>query len=199
MTREQQPSTQRLFTAVPLPPDIRHRIASLIDQLAEVVEGVRWVPEENLHITLRFLGDCPPSTVPVMAGAMRKAARHLPAQVRIGGVGGFPSVRSARVVWVGVDDLTGAVEKVYNVLDKGAEKSGLGREGRKYRPHITIGRSRRKPVRIQEELLAGFAAERFEMEVGEIVLFRSRLSNAGASYSVVEAAGPGAPDEPMKG
>jgi len=195
MTRERQPSTQRLFTAIPLPPDIRHSIAGVIEELSGAVDGVRWVPEENLHITLRFLGDCTPDTIPKMAEAMRKAARHLPAVVRIGGVGGFPSVRSARVVWVGVEDLTGAVEKVYNVLDKGAEKCGFSRERRGYRPHITIGRSRRKPVSIPEDMVAGFAADTIEMEAGAIVLFRSRISSTGASYSVVETAGPGAPDQ----
>lgn len=167
----------------------------MVEELSGALEGVRWVPEPNLHITLRFLGEYPPSTVPLMAEAMRKAARHLPAVVRIGGVGAFPSLGSARVVWIGVADETGAIEKVYNVLDKGAEKCGLGREGRKYRPHVTIGRARRRPVVIPGDLAARLAAEVMELEVGEIVLFRSKLSSAGAEYSVVETAGLAAPDE----
>src|SRR5665647_1908698 len=171
MTREQQPSTQRLFTAIPLPDGVRHRLALAVEELSVALDGVRWVPEPNLHITLRFLGESPPSAVPAMSEALRKAARHLPATVRIGGVGAFPSLGSARVVWIGVTDEAGALEKVYNVLDKGAEKCGFGREARKYRSHVTVGRARRKPVRIPEDIAAGLADEVIELEVGRIVLF----------------------------
>ena len=189
MTSEQQPSTQRLFTAIPLPSEVRRRIAGMASEVYGQVEGVRWVPEANLHVTLRFLGQCSQEKVPELAAWMEKAALHLPETVRVGGVGGFPSVRSARVIWVGVDDETGDIEKVYNVLDKGAGKCGFGREGRKYRPHITVGRARRNPVSIPDELVARFAGERFDLKVEEIVLFRSVLSGAGAEYSVIERAG----------
>jgi len=195
MTRELQPPTLRLFTAVPLPDEVRHTVAGIVDELSGALEGVRWVPEPNLHITLRFLGESPASTIPRMAEAMRKAARHLPATVRIGGVGAFPSLRSARVIWVGVEDHTGSIEKVYNVLDKAAEKCGFGREGRRYKPHVTIGRARRKPVAIPDDIASKFADDVIELEVAEIALFRSRLSSAGAEYSVVETAGSAGPDE----
>src|SRR5450756_459635 len=173
MTSEQLEPTHRLFTAIPLTPRVRERVAAIGAELAAQIEGVRWVPEENLHVTLRFIGNCGESKVPGLISWMEKAANHLPLELLVGGAGGFPSQASARVVWVGAKDASGDIVKVYNILDKGADKCGFGRESRKYRSHITVGRARRKPVKIPQELVERFAGDEVPLEVTELVLYRS--------------------------
>jgi RNA 2',3'-cyclic 3'-phosphodiesterase len=189
MTRDEREPSSRLFTAIPLDPATREHVASISRVASERVEGARWVPAENLHITLRFIGDCPDATVPVLLKSIEKAVRHLPADVVVGGLGGFPSSGSARVIWVGVDDPTGALTKVYNVLDKSASRCGFGRESRKYRPHITIGRSKR-PASIPERLVAESASERVPMVAKSVVLYKSELRRAGADYTEIVSIGP---------
>jgi 2'-5' RNA ligase len=107
----------------------------------------------------------------------------------VGGVGAFPSQRSARVLWVGTSDLEDRIVKVYNVLDKGAEKCGFQRENRRYTPHVTIGRSRKKAVRLAPGLEENFT-EKLTMKASEIVLFESVLKSTGVEYKIVESVGP---------
>jgi len=189
MAEQESGFRPRLFTGFALSPEVRAYVAAVAARLSATVPGVRWVPPENLHVTLKFIGQCEDARVPRLVQAMRQASEALPIRLEIGGVGGFPSQSSARVIWVGADDGTGRVKKVYEVLDKGAEKCGFPREKRAYRPHITIGRARKKPV----ALPPGIDEEpgRLTLAVNEIVLFHSELKSTGAEYSVVERTGPG--------
>lgn len=159
--------------------------------MSQKVDGVRWVPRDNLHVTLKFIGPCQPEKIPDLSEWMRKAAKNLPIELDIRGLGGFPSSASARVIWVGSVGPPGAVEKVYNVLDKGARECGFGREKRAYRPHVTIGRARKSPVRLPPGDIERLGSEPgVLMRVGEIVLYQSILSSAGAEYIVIDRAGP---------
>lgn len=175
----------RLFTGLSLTPEVREHVSSIVSELSERVEGVRWIPEENFHVTLKFIGPCPEERVPCVVDAMRRASRHLPLYLEIGGVGTFPSLGSARVVWVGACDLEGRIEKIYNVIDRGAEKCGIPRERRRYKPHVTVGRCRKKPATVPRELAERFCG-RVELEVADIVLYSSELNSTGARYSIVE-------------
>jgi 2'-5' RNA ligase len=179
----------RLFTGMSLKPEVRDCVTRVITELSETIDNVRWVPSDNLHVTLKFLGLCQWSVVPEIIGVMKKAATHLPLSLQIGEVGAFPSLGSARVIWVGAADLEGKAKKVYNVLEKGAERWGIPREKRNYRPHITIGRARKNTVRVTEEI-AGSFCERLVLEVNDLVLFKSDLKSTGAEYSVLERTGP---------
>lgn len=177
----------RLFTGIPLTRSVRDHVVSIVESLSEVLEGVRWVPPENLHVTLKFLGPCDTKHIPDIVSAMRKASERLPISLKVGGVGGFPSQGSARVIWVGASDEQQRLEGVFAEIEKGAAKCGFPREKRRFRPHITIGRSKRG-VRLPAELPAsaeGLAA----LEVVEVALFSSELGPGGARYTVIEKAG----------
>jgi len=179
----------RLFTAFPLSTPIRLHVVSIIRELDTLLEGVRWVPPENLHVTLRFIGDCEDAMIPDLVGAMQKAGKYLPLQLAVGGIGGFPSLGSARVIWVGAQDRTDGVEKVYNVLDEEADKCGFGREGRQFTPHITVGRARKRPVEIPQEIVERFREIKMALAADEIVLFESTLTSAGAEYKRIKGIG----------
>jgi len=168
--------------------DVREFVSAIAAGLEREVAGVRWVPPDNLHVTLKFLGSCDTSQVERLVEVMGAAAGHLPLTLGIGHVGAFPSLASARVVWVGAHDLEGRVQKVYNVLDRGVARCGIPREKRPYRAHITIGRARKKPACIEPSLADGFDSE-MKLEVGDIVLFESVLKSSGAEYKVLERVG----------
>ena len=174
----------RLFTGLSLDPEVRDYVAGISSDLSEGFTGVRWVPIENLHVTLKFLGWCDPEIVPRLLEVMEEAASLLPLELNVGGVGGFPSHGSARVIWVGAEEVTGKAVEVFKRMERGMAKFGFKREKRRYHPHITIGRARKKPVKIPEEVFRSFES-RMILEIKDLVLFRSELKKTGAEYSIV--------------
>jgi len=180
----------RLFTGLSLTPSVQEYVVNIVEGLSRCVQGVRWIPSQNLHVTLKFLGWCLPGQVPMIIDVIKKASAYLPLKLEIGGVGGFPSQGSAKVIWVGVDDPQGNVQKLSATIESGAEKCGFEREKRPYHPHITVGRAKNKTVRLPGQVLRSMAGTMI-LEVDDIVLYRSVLERTGAEYSVLERLGPG--------
>jgi len=183
--------SQRLFIGIPLNTEQRARIASLEDSLRSVLHAVRWVTPENLHVTLKFLGQCETSSVPQLVEALAEGARRMPAELTIGGVGGFPSQGSARIIWVGAADPTGSIQEAFKVIERGAKKCGVEKERKPYRPHITIGRSRKAPAAVPDDSSAMCPVER--MPVEEVALYSSELSSGPPVYKIIGRAPVGAP------
>ena len=183
--------TQRLFTGIPLSDGERSRISLAVDSLNGVLPAVRWVRPENLHVTLKFLGECEEASVPLILDTLEQAARAMPPKLTVGGVGGFPSQRSARIIWVGADDPTDAIQEAFGLLEKGASRCGVAREKRPFRPHITIGRSRKAPVEVPKEA-SGLCPEA-SMPLKEIALYASELSSGPPVYKIIGRAPGGAP------
>lgn len=178
----------RLFTGIELDEPSRQLVSDISDSLSRKITGVKWVPRENYHVTLKFLGWVDPGAVRETVESMRMAAVHLPLRLRIGEAGAFPSLSSARVLWVGAVDLDEKVERVFGKLDKAAQGIGVRREKRRYHPHVTIGRSGKKPVRVSREDLL-LPDRKVILDVKEITLFRSEFKSSGVSYTVIERAG----------
>lgn len=179
----------RLFTGLALSEEASGYVLGVIETMSGAVQGVKWVPPENLHVTLKFLGNCDWALVDRIADSMREASGLLPLPLAVGGVGGFPSSASARVLWVGAEDVEEKLHKVYNILDRAARSCGFPGEKRGYRPHITVGRARKGPARIPESLALSMD-RRVLMEVADIILYRSVLGRTGAQYSVLKRIGP---------
>ena len=177
----------RLFIGIKLTNQIQGLLGNLQEELGEELVEVRWVPIENLHITLKFLGNCDQGKVQGIAKVMDGLREYLPYHVRIGGVGGFPSQGSARIIWVGVDDPRDVTREIYRRCENGCMKLGFEKEKRNYHPHITIGRSRRRTVRLPWSGLRE-GEEGVLHTVGGITLFRSELETTGAKYSVIHEA-----------
>ncbi len=174
----------RLFIGIKLSDKVRETLGNLKDELNEKLAGVRWVPIENLHITLKFLGNCEQGKVEAVAAVLDPLRKYLPCPVEIGGLGGFPSSGSAKIIWVGVDDPGDIIEEIYRSCEKGCGRLGFKKERRKYHPHVTIGRCRGRPVRLP---WAGVkeGEEKIPLTVGGVTLFRSKLERTGAIYSVI--------------
>lgn len=184
-----EPGTLRLFFAVPVPPDARAAVGSLIERVqAAVGDGtarIRWVRVDGLHLTLRFLGPTPAERQPALeeaADAMARAAA--PFEVGLSGGGAFPSLARPRSLWVGVTTGGDRLAALADALTRAAVEGGQPLETRPFAPHLTIGRAdgvRQAPVaaRILQEVAEGldvrFTADR-------IVLFQSLLGGGPARY-----------------
>src|SRR5204862_4690573 len=95
----------RLFVALALPPAVKDELGRAIGALEGSVTGARWVPAQNLHLTMAFLGRVEEERIGTLSSAIASAVQdHVDFTVRLGALGAFPSVRRARVIWAGPDD-----------------------------------------------------------------------------------------------
>jgi 2'-5' RNA ligase len=128
--------TQRLFVALVLPEVVRRDLAALADpELA----SVRWVPARNLHLTLRFIGDCEAERRERLSAALARV-RVEPFVLPVGGVGLFPTRGPARVLWAGLDNAHTRLFQLRKKVDEALLSVDVTLDVHSFQPHITIGR-----------------------------------------------------------
>ena len=169
----------RLFVAIDLPPDI----AAQLQGLCSGVPGARWVQPEQMHLTLRFIGE-------VDGGVFREITEGLGSimtggfALQVKGLGVFPPRKTPKVLWAGiapVEEVCVLRKRIDNVL----LGMGLDPEGRKFSPHITLARLHDTPLARLSRFLAGnnlFATEAFP--VSEFHLYSSQLTPKGAFHAI---------------
>lgn len=176
----------RLFTAVTLP---EPQVAWLDEAVAELkgLPGARWVPPENRHVTLNFLGWVPSDDLErVIAAVDLVAPRHRSATAALAGLGAFPRERRARVLWAGIDDPSGVLAALATGLGEELRTVGYEPEERAYTAHLTLARF--KTPRSLEGLLPALPEPPGPFAIDRVTLFRSRLSSAGSRYEVLHEA-----------
>ncbi|MFQ5418146.1 MAG: RNA 2',3'-cyclic phosphodiesterase [Myxococcota bacterium] len=185
----------RAFIAIELSDGVRAAVAGVIGALMRSGDGgaVRWSRPENLHVTLRFLGDVPRRRVPEIARSVGLATAVLPPfRMRLGRVGAFPNRRRPRVVALEVgpqEPLAGLARAV----DAAVASVGLASDRFHFHPHLTLGRVRGRGL---PPVTASVTALGESLVVEEIVLFRSELTNRGARYTPLERIALGGSDHP---
>ncbi len=181
-------TTLRLFIAVPVPQAVAAFLETLRRQWRDPKRNLRWVPTQNIHLTLQFLGDVETTAIASISEQMDAvAAASPPFSLAAKGVGGFPRLRQLRVLWVGLDGETQRLIAIQGALAKRLETVGFARERRRFHPHLTIGRARR-PMdgrRLSERLMSSGDLASGPFRVDRICLVASRLTSKGAEYSCV--------------
>jgi len=176
----------RAFIAIEFDDAIRRLLVQVQERLREAGCKVRWARAEQMHVTLKFLGEIDPATVEAVAEAMAHAAEAAaPFEVDVAGLGAFPPRGAPRVVWAGVEDPGGHIQRLQARLERRLERLGFERERRAFHPHLTLGRvkDRHGADRLRERI-EGQPARRFgRQRIEELVLFQSELKPAGAVYT----------------
>ena len=171
----------RLFAAIEIPERIRVALAESVAPLRERFPKARWVPLENQHVTVKFLGSTWPRLVEWVPQTISGVAgRHEPITTRVEGLGAFPKARTARVLWAGLDDAGGRLERLAADLDESLARE-FAPEKRAFTPHLTLARFD-PPVGL-EPLEVAFESEPFAIH--RIVLFRSHLRRPAPVYEPV--------------
>jgi 2'-5' RNA ligase len=179
----------RVFCAIELPEAVRQRFTRHIVRLKEAAPDAQasWSRAENIHLTLKFLGEISQVSVPILSKAASQAVEGSgPFTIRLEQTGVFPPHGSPRVLWVGVNDFEGKLAELHMRLEAECEKAGFPRESRSFHPHLTLARIR-KPQHSRTLASAHKATpfEPLEIAVSELVVIRSELSSAGSRYSTV--------------
>ena len=180
----------RAFVAVSVCVLVRKEIARVQEVLRRADADVKWVAEENLHLTLKFLGEIPDESVDELRGLLTFEAPRWPAlALTYAGIGRFPEHGTPRVLWAGVDKPAG-LRHLHDKIDRQLTEIGLEPEHRKFRPHVTLARlqgSGLSEVNRFEAEHAGYGSRCFRVD--QFVLYSSFLARDGAIYTA-EAAYP---------
>src|SRR6185503_10941280 len=191
----------RLFFAIELPADVRHQIRKHIDRLRAAMPEVRasWTREENLHLTLKFLGDTPVEKVEALSQALKNATTGIaPFEMTIAECGAFPLRGKPNVLWIGVSvppAVPGGlpaqlhaspIQTLFQSLEDECAGAGVARETRSFHPHLTIARLRhtrdaRPLAQLHKEI--GFVP--LSVKVEDACLIRSELSSKGSRYTII--------------
>ena len=183
----------RSFVAVPFTDDVKRAYRGLYDEGRSLFPRLRWVRPENLHLTVRFLGDTSPEVVkPLQEEVAGEVGREAPFSLTIGPPGQFSGRAGAppRVLWLGIEAGRGFLERVARGVERAARRCGFPRERRPWQPHLTVARN---PMRSPQPLtvtdwerlgrecgLAGLT-----MKVENVVLLKSTPRSGGSLYSLV--------------
>ena len=184
----------RVFIAVEIPLPIRQAILDQTESLrAALGPLIRWVPLENMHLTLKFIGDVSPANVELLSQMLTAETMGCaPFRMQIGGLGSFPTSRRTRVIWVGIQ-APAALASLQRGLESAAARLGYESETRPFSPHLTIGRVRQQ-VRASDQQQIRAALERTQVgdlgaaAVTAVHLFKSDLKPSGAEYTCLFSA-----------
>ena len=178
----------RSFLAIELPEPILRKIEEVEADLKSARADVRWVNPEKIHLTLKFFGNIEESRIDSIFKSIEEPVRNtLQFSLKVQGVGAFPSMKSPRVIWMGLVNGSQILTSLQKEIETELEKVGFQAEDRPFRPHLTLGRV--KSSRGKDDLV-GRMEKHKEGEFGDfqvdlVILFKSDLKPSGPIYTAL--------------
>ena len=177
----------RAFIAIDLPKELHPKLDEVKHQLsADLSSGsVRWVNSDNIHLTLRFLGDVPMDLLPDLYRCLNDCAvGNSSITLRLNSLGCFPNPRNPRVIWLGLDGDLDRLSTLHQRIEDSLVTLGFPKEGRRYHPHLTLGRVKESREVINARLPWGKELIEGEFCAGSVHLIESQLKPSGAVYTI---------------
>jgi 2'-5' RNA ligase len=181
----------RLFVALEIPAAVRDNLAAQVQELRELSAKVtdkrpRWVRPENLHLTLKFIGEVSPAKLESIRHALSAIRSEAHVEITFRGLGFFPNEQYPRVLWAGLD-ASANLPSLAEDIDGALETQGIPRERRAFMPHLTLARI--EPPGLHEKLSAAIqknSARAFgSFQARDFRLIESRLKPSGAEYTTL--------------
>ncbi|HLZ50126.1 MAG TPA: RNA 2',3'-cyclic phosphodiesterase [Candidatus Acidoferrum sp.] len=181
----------RLFVALEIPAAVRDNLAALLKDLRELSLQLgdkrgRWVRPENLHVTLKFIGEAADAKLAGIRDALAKIRLDAPVDLKFRGLGYFPNEKHPRVLWVGLS-ASANLALLAGDIDRALEPQGISPETRPFSPHVTLARF--EPPVLPEKLGAAIQKnsqrEFGSFQVREFHLIESKLRRSGAEYTTL--------------
>ncbi len=185
----------RLFVAAEIPEGHKASIDRAIERLRPALPQARWTAADGRHLTLKFLDEVADDRLGEVVSILESSiARYQPVTTRLTDLGAFPSLRRARVLWLGIDDHSRRLAHLAARMEKFFGRAGFHTESRKLRPHITLARFK-SPTAIDLDWGRDTPIPPGPFEIREVVLFRSHLGPSGATYEALARVGVEGPGE----
>ena len=178
----------RAFIAVDLSESIRSGVAKLIKAVEPHVDDTKWVSPENLHVTLKFLGDVPLNELPALIKAVQKGTENVEAfDLEFLGCGAFPDLLSPKTIWLGCDRGADELTILASRIEDELFRLGYPKESRRFSPHLTIGRLKKGgAARSLAEFFDVYKEKPFgSCGVDEVVIYSSELTRQGPKYDAL--------------
>ncbi len=177
----------RTFIAIPVPESVFVLQGNLKNTIEKKTGKVRWVKRDQLHLTVKFVGDTPEESNDDVRGVMQKVANQMtPFKIFIQGVGCFPKIERPRVMWVGLDGAIDKLNQLVTAVHDGLHPLGFPREEKEFHPHITMARAKypqKKTPDISSFLNTTYDPIPFRIE--KIQFISSELFPNGPVYTIL--------------
>jgi len=175
----------RTFFAIELTDEVRKELSSIQERLIEANADIKWVKPENIHLTLKFLGDINESQVEKIKSILDETAKnHKAFKSSLFKIGAFPKLEYPRVIWVGIDENCSIIEEIAIKIDDACEKLGFQKEERQFSAHLTVGRVRSsKNKAVLREKILSTEIRPISFPVTKLTLFQSTLTPQGPVYT----------------
>jgi 2'-5' RNA ligase len=194
----------RTFIAIELEKNIKEALSRIQLELKKTEADVKWVQAENIHLTLKFLGEVKEENIEKIIPCLKKIADTTNRfQIEIKDIGAFPSIKSPRVIWSGVSEGKKELMQLAGLVDDGLVKLEFPEEERKFSAHITIGRVRSpKNKAALSEAMQRLKFNALSQRVKSITFFKSTLTPKGPIYEKIAEERlrdkPNAPEQPYE-
>ncbi|KPK91426.1 hypothetical protein AMJ80_07330 [bacterium SM23_31] len=175
----------RTFIAIDIPSNIKEEIVHFQEETAGAGLPVRWIKSQNIHLTLKFIGEIPESLVnQVIKDIFEGPSLGKKFKITIGGTGVFPNIRRPRIFWVGITSGQDETGKLANCLEERLVHLNISKEKRPFSPHLTIGRFRESyRIKNLENFISSEILHAGSFAVDGVKLMKSVLKPSGAEYS----------------
>jgi len=181
-------TTLRTFIAIDINDHIRQELTTIQDKLRAANADVKWTEPENLHITIKFLGDTPAERIAEISAVLDTTARAFHSfNLTIGELGAFPNTHAPRIIWAGTTVQTEQTAAIATTIESGLEPLGFKKEERAFTAHITLGRARSPhgKARLSSALTETSLPHGLTLKVSRLTLFQSQLSPQGPIYTSI--------------
>ncbi len=181
----------RAFIAIEITKEIQETLSKLQAELKTAPADAKWVEPENIHLTLKFLGEVEEQKIPRIIQSLKEVSRIFkPFMMELKNIGGFPTIQSPRVIWVGIEKGKEGLHELAASIEDTLVKLKFPKETRKFSSHLTIGRVKYiKDKKSFSQILSKAQFSPLPQEVKSITLFKSTLTPHGPIYEKLSEIG----------
>jgi 2'-5' RNA ligase len=181
----------RTFIAIELSEEIREALAQIESHLKYSGADVKWVEKDNIHLTLKFLGEVTEEKLQQVKSVLEIIGKEFSSfEISLKDIGAFPKIDYPRVIWVGLDKGAAESKKLAERIDEELSKTGFTKEARPFAAHLTIGRVRssKNKEMLKEKIKNSQLSTPNSQLIGSITLFKSTLTPKGPIYTKIHEA-----------
>ena len=176
----------RAFIAIDIDKHNKQKISGIISYLKTANADIKWITENQIHLTLKFLGNIEQNKIQDISKILKSIAMDFsPFNIQFSGIGAFPNILHPRVIWLGMNKGKESLKLLNNKIETELERLGIRKEKREYKAHLTLGRVR--TLKNVSKLITLINEAKFhpqeEIKIDKLILFQSTLTAKGAIHS----------------